>query len=71
LMVAVEFVQEGRQPAAAVATEAHEQAKQRGLLVGKGGLYGNCFRIAPPLSVTDEDVDEACRIIEESIAAVA
>jgi 4-aminobutyrate aminotransferase len=71
LMVAVEFVQEGRQPAAALATEVHEQAKQRGLLVGKGGLYGNCFRIAPPLSVTDEDVDEACRIIEESIAAVA
>ena len=29
-----------------------EALQGRGLLVGKGGLYGNCLRIAPPLSLT-------------------
>jgi len=71
LMVAIEFVEAGGKPAPALATAVHEETKQRGLLVGKGGLFGNCFRIAPPLSVTDDDVDEACRIIEESVAAAA
>lgn len=70
LMLAIEFVREDRQPDATLATQVHEEAKQRGLLVGKGGLYGNCFRIAPPLSVIDGEIDEACRIIEESLASV-
>jgi alanine-glyoxylate transaminase/(R)-3-amino-2-methylpropionate-pyruvate transaminase len=46
-----------------------EEAKKRGLLVGKGGLYGNVFRIAPALNVGAADVDEALRILRESFAA--
>ena len=31
---------------------------ERGLLVGKGGLYGNVLRVAPPLSLTEAEADE-------------
>ncbi len=33
-----------------------DECKERGLLVGKGGLMGNVVRVAPPLNITREDV---------------
>ncbi len=47
-----------------------EQTKQRGLLIGKGGLHGNVLRISPPLTVNSDQVDEALRILGEAFAAV-
>jgi 4-aminobutyrate aminotransferase-like enzyme len=47
-----------------------EQTRERGLLIGKGGLHGNCLRIAPPLTVTADQVDEALRILTESCATL-
>ncbi|KAK8466419.1 hypothetical protein PHAVU_008G087600 [Phaseolus vulgaris] len=34
-----------------------EQMKELGVLIGKGGYYGNVFRITPPLCFTKEDAD--------------
>jgi hypothetical protein len=34
-----------------------EAARRHGLLVGKGGTYGNCIRISPPLSIAKSDVE--------------
>ena len=48
-----------------------EEARKRGLLVGKGGFYGNVIRLSPPLNITRTDVDEAVRILDESFAALA
>lgn len=68
LMIGVELVVDGsRDPNLAAAARALEGCRRRGLLIGKGGLYGNCLRIAPPLSVTGEEADEACGIL---IAAI-
>ncbi len=36
-----------------------EAGKTQGILLGKGGLYGNIIRIAPPMMITDEEMDEA------------
>jgi len=71
LMIGIEIVEPDERPAAALCTTLHEEAKRRGLLLGKGGLFGNCFRIAPPLSVNLDEADEACDILEASLAAVA
>ena len=40
------------------------------ILVGRGGLYGNCLRISPPLTVTAAEVDEALGKLDESLAAI-
>jgi 4-aminobutyrate aminotransferase len=45
-----------------------EACRQRGLLIGKGGLYGNVLRIAPPLSVTEAEVAEAVDTITTALA---
>jgi 4-aminobutyrate aminotransferase-like enzyme len=47
-----------------------EETKKRGLLVGKSGLYGNVFRVAPPLNITASECDEGLRIMRESFAAI-
>lgn len=35
-----------------------EYAKQEGLLIGKGGLYGNVIRVAPSMAITRSECDE-------------
>jgi 4-aminobutyrate aminotransferase len=45
-----------------------EETKARGLLVGKGGLHNNVIRLAPPMTLTDEETTEALGILGESIA---
>jgi 4-aminobutyrate aminotransferase-like enzyme len=41
-----------------------EATRRLGLLVGKGGLYGNVLRITPPLSVTDDEIASAIEILD-------
>ena len=58
LMIGVEFAKPDGTPDPAITAEVMEAAKTEGLLIGKGGLYGNTLRIAPPLSITEDEVDE-------------
>ncbi len=70
LMIGVEFVSPGgKEPDGPTTAAVMEAAKERGLLIGKGGLYGNTLRIAPPLSVTEEEADEGLGLLEAAIAA--
>ena len=69
-MLALEFVTDPatKQPAPAIATAVFEQAAQRGLIVLKAGLDGNCVRVLVPLVATDEQLDEALDILSEAVA---
>jgi 4-aminobutyrate aminotransferase-like enzyme len=69
-LVADETVQD-RTPAPGKAVRLFEETKKRGLLIGKGGLYGNVIRIAPPLIVSAAEVDDALKILDESLAGWA
>ena len=72
LMIGVELVNPGgREPNAEAAAAVMEGTKQRGLLIGKGGLHGNVLRIAPPLSLTEAEADEGFEILQEALAEAA
>lgn len=73
LMQALELVVPGagRRPDAARASAFVAAARRRGLLLGKGGLRGNIIRIAPPLVVAADEIDEAADHIEAALADVA
>jgi 4-aminobutyrate aminotransferase len=72
LMLAIEVCQPDRSltPWPQAATTLMESCKRRGLLVGKGGLYGNVLRIAPPLSITASEATEGLDIIEAAVDEV-
>ena len=44
-----------------------EEAKVEGVLIGKGGLYGNVLRIAPPLSLTEAECDDGLAMLETAV----
>jgi 4-aminobutyrate aminotransferase-like enzyme len=74
LMIGVELVKDepggDRTHAGDVTAKLFEETKKRGLLIGKGGLKGNCLRISPPLTVNADEIDEALAIMRESFAAL-
>ena len=72
LMLAMELVEDPdtKEPSPAKATAIMEETKKEGLLIGKGGLYGNVLRIAPPMLVSEADVDEAIDKLKRAAARV-
>jgi 4-aminobutyrate aminotransferase len=71
LMIGVELVgADGYVPDAAAAARVLEETKRLGLLVGKGGLYGNVLRIAPPLTLSEADADEGLGILTAALETV-
>ncbi|HTD21503.1 MAG TPA: aspartate aminotransferase family protein [Terriglobales bacterium] len=73
LMQAIEFVKDrtSKEPAPQETNQFLEECRKRGLLIGKGGLYGNVIRMSPPLNIAKTDVDEAIRAMDEALMAMA
>ena len=71
LMIGIELVKDLKTKAYGTeeALEVMEQARERGLLIGKGGLYGNVIRISPPFCITTEDALQIVQIFGESVQA--
>lgn len=72
LMIGVELVKDAASKAYAPAETNRflEEMRKRGVLVGKGGRFGNVIRIQPPLIFSDGDSREFLRAFEASIAAL-
>lgn len=69
LMLGVELVKDRatKEPAKAETIEVFEKCKDLGLLLGKGGLYGNVFRIKPPMCFTKGDADFLLEVIDQAL----
>ena len=68
LMWAFEICEPGGiEPGKAMTTDFHEACRAHGLLVGKGGLYGNVVRLAPMLNVTAGELDEGITALRAAI----
>jgi alanine-glyoxylate transaminase/(R)-3-amino-2-methylpropionate-pyruvate transaminase len=73
LMLGVELVRDRqtREPATKETADVVELCKDRGLLVGKGGLHGNVLRIKPPMCLTKDDADFLADCLEEVLEVIA
>ncbi len=75
LMQGVELVNDekagDRTPAVQATTRLFEETKKRGLLIGRGGLYGNVLRIAPALNIGRADLESGLKILDDAFAAIA
>jgi alanine-glyoxylate transaminase / (R)-3-amino-2-methylpropionate-pyruvate transaminase len=75
LMQGIEVVRDEKAgdcaPAPDTMLRVFEETKRRGLLVGRGGLYGNVLRVAPALVVGKREVEDALAILDDSFGAIS
>jgi 4-aminobutyrate aminotransferase-like enzyme len=70
LMQGIELVEDRKtkEPAPKRTTKLLEAAKKHGLLIGKGGLYGNVIRMAPSMLISASEVDDAMARLDKALA---
>lgn len=73
LMLGVELVRnrKTKEPANTETGKVLDLCKERGLIVGKGGLFGNVLRIKPPMCITKTDADFMVDCLDEVLATIA
>lgn len=71
-MLAIELVHDpgSKAPAPELAEAVVDEALQRGLILFKAGVFGNCIRVLCPLTIADAELDEGLAAWEEALAAV-
>ena len=72
LMLGVELVKDRstKVPAREECAEVFERCKDLGLLIGKGGLWGNTLRIKPPMCITEADAAFMLEVIDEAMSGI-
>jgi len=72
LLLGMELVKErkSKEHASEETARLMDLCKDRGVLLGKGGLRGNVLRIAPPMTINAEQVDQLLEAIDQSLAEI-
>jgi 4-aminobutyrate aminotransferase-like enzyme len=72
MMLGVELVTDRttKQPATQEMLQVMEHCREKGLLIGKGGLDNNVVRLQPPLELNKEQMETACTILGEAFTKV-
>ena len=72
LMLGVELVKDRttKEPAKEEFAAVFERCKELGLLIGKGGLWGNSLRIKPPMCIHRADADFMLEVMDQALAGV-
>jgi alanine-glyoxylate transaminase/(R)-3-amino-2-methylpropionate-pyruvate transaminase len=70
LLLGVELVRDRstKEPAREQCAEVFERCREMGLLIGKGGFWGNTLRIKPPMCLTEADADFMVAVLDEALA---
>ena len=65
----LEFVKDHatKEPGKDECAQVVENARELGLLLGKGGLWGQTLRFAPPMNITPADVNFVLSVLDEAI----
>jgi 4-aminobutyrate aminotransferase-like enzyme len=72
LMIGLELVKDKKTKAYGTeeAAQLMDICKEKGLLLGKGGLFGNVIRIAPPLSINKEEAQLLLKVVGEALVTL-
>ncbi len=72
LMLGAEIVEskESKKPASDKCRQIRKLCAEGGLIVGAGGFWSNVIRIQPPLTINEENVEEAMGIFEKVVSKV-
>jgi alanine-glyoxylate transaminase / (R)-3-amino-2-methylpropionate-pyruvate transaminase len=69
LLLGIELVKDRatKEPAKAECTEVLELSREMGLLLGKGGLYGQTIRFSPPMCLHSRDADFLLEVLDTAL----
>ncbi len=72
LMLGVELVKDcqSKEPATAETAEVLERSRNYGLIIGKGGFFGNTLRIKPPMCLTLKDADFMINVLDQVFSEI-
>ncbi len=71
LIQGMEIVRKGKEPAPDLVNQIFEETKKEGLLIGRGGLYGNVIRLTPPLTIEKGEIIQAVQILDRAFDKVS
>jgi alanine-glyoxylate transaminase/(R)-3-amino-2-methylpropionate-pyruvate transaminase len=72
LLLGIELVKDrqSKEPAKEECAQVMETCKEMGLLLGKGGLWGQTIRFSPPMCVNEQDADFLLEVLDRALANV-
>src|SRR5262245_23617256 len=72
LLLGIELVKDrqSKEPGKEECAQVMETAKEMGLLLGKGGLWGQTIRFSPPMCVNEQDADFLLEVLDRSLASL-
>jgi alanine-glyoxylate transaminase/(R)-3-amino-2-methylpropionate-pyruvate transaminase len=72
LMLGLELVKDRqtKEPAKEACAAVLEKARELGLLLGKGGLWGQTIRFSPPMCITQADADFLLEVLDASFGSL-
>jgi alanine-glyoxylate transaminase / (R)-3-amino-2-methylpropionate-pyruvate transaminase len=72
LLLGIELVKDrqSKEPAKEECAQVMETAKEMGLLLGKGGLWGQTVRFSPPMCINEQDADFLLEVLDRALASL-
>jgi alanine-glyoxylate transaminase / (R)-3-amino-2-methylpropionate-pyruvate transaminase len=72
LLLGIELVRDrvNKEPASNECAQMLENCREMGLLLGKGGLYGQTIRFSPPMCVHHEDADFLLDVLDRALSVI-
>jgi alanine-glyoxylate transaminase/(R)-3-amino-2-methylpropionate-pyruvate transaminase len=70
LLLGIELVKDrqSKEPAGNECAQVMETCKELGLLLGKGGLWGQTIRFSPPMCVNEQDADFLLEVLDRAVS---